>query len=68
MPVSSRFEQNGALELTLEFEKKYNRYHLISMKATLLIEGEFDRKCSIPERYGLDVNHAVYLRRGGEIG
>lgn len=67
LPISSRFEQNGALEVTLSFEQKFNEYQIVSMEATLLAKGEYDRKCSIPERYALHVNHAIYLLKGGAV-
>lgn len=67
LPISSRFEQNAALELTLVFERKSNDYQLTTMEATLLISGEFDRKCTVPERYGLHVNHAINLLKGGAV-
>lgn len=67
LPISSRFEQNGALELTLVFQKRSREYRLGAMEATLLATGEHDPKCSIPERYGLHVNHSIYLLKGGAV-
>lgn len=67
LPVSSRFEQNGAMEVTLRFEKNFDQYQLSTMEVTLLLPGEPERKCSIPDRYGLNVNQAAALLNGGTV-
>jgi len=67
LPLSSRFEQNGALEVTLSFEKHANEYQLLSLAATLRLKDGITRKCSIPEGYGLNINHAVNLLQGRAV-
>jgi len=68
LPISSRFEQDSALEIVLHFEKsRYGNYRLDNMHATLLHPVEGERRCMIDNGYGLNINQVISLLKGRPV-
>jgi hypothetical protein len=68
LPISSRFEQDSALEIVLHIEKsRYGDYRLDNIHAVLRNPVAGERKCMIADGYGLNINQVIYLLKGGAV-
>ncbi|MGN7988721.1 hypothetical protein ACTJKC_15335 [Pedobacter sp. 22226] len=68
LPISSRFEQDSALEIVLHIEKsRYGGYRLDNLHATLHHPAEGECQCMIDGRHGLNINQVIYLLKGGAV-
>jgi hypothetical protein len=68
LPISSRFEQDSALEVVIHIEKsRYGDYRLDNLHAVLRNSVEGERSCVIDDKYGLNINHVIHLLKGGAV-